>query len=97
VARQAWLVDYVDQHGARHNRHFAKKKEAEEYHSTARVEVRRGTHMPDSASITVAEAASLWLTMCETHGLERATIQLYRAHADLHIKPYLGRLRLSPA
>ena len=95
VEKQAWIVDYVDQHGKRHIRTFERKKEADAYQASVRVDVSRGTHTPDSASITVAEAAELWLTTCDNHELERATMAAYRQHVELHIKPYLGRMKLS--
>jgi integrase len=95
VERQAWLVDYVDQHGARRNRNFTKKKDADAYQSSVKIEVSRGTHTPDSQSITVAEAATLWLKTCENQGLERGTQVMYGEHCRLHILPYLGRMKLS--
>jgi integrase len=88
-------VDYVDQHGKRHIRTFERKKEADAYHANVRIDVSRGTHTPDSASITVADAAELWLTTCDNHGLERATTSAYRQHVRLHINPYLGRMNLA--
>ena len=60
-----------------------------------RIDVSRGTHTPESRSITVAEAAQLWLTSCENHNLERSTLTQYRQHIELHIVPYLGRVKLS--
>jgi integrase len=95
VEKQAWLVDYVDQHGVRRNRHFTKKKEADGYQATVKIEVSRGTHTPDSQSVTVADAAALWLTTSDNHGLERATMAMYREHCRLHIVPYVGRTKLS--
>jgi hypothetical protein len=95
VERQAWVVDYVDQHGKRHIKTFERKKEADAFHAAVRVDVRRGTHTPEARSITVAEAAELWLTTCANHGLERATLQSYRQHVALHIIPYLGRVKLA--
>src|SRR5262249_37191470 len=37
--REAWIVDYADQDGDRHIRTFAKKKDADAYHDTVRVDV----------------------------------------------------------
>ena len=93
--QQRWVVDYVDQHGKRHNQHFERKKEADAYQASVKVDVSRGTHTPVSQSITVAEAAELWLKTCEQHALERSTLTMYREHVRLHINPYLGRLKLS--
>ena len=70
-----------------------KKKAAENYSATAKVEVRAGVHTADSASVTLAEAGELWIATAEKNRLERSTIAAYRQHLDLHIAPYLGRVR----
>jgi integrase len=94
-SREAWVVDYVDQHGDRHIKTFAKKRDADAHHAIVGVAVRAGTHTADSKSVTVAKAAELWLESCEAAALERTTITAYRQHVDLHIVPFLGGLRLS--
>jgi integrase len=88
-------VDYADQRGGRHLKTFARKKDAEAFHATVNVDVRRGTHIPDSQSILVAEAARIWLEACEGSGLEPTTIAAYRQHVALHIVPLLGGVKLS--
>jgi integrase len=93
--REAWVVDYVDQHGDRHLKTFAKKRDADAHHAIVGTAVRAGTHTADSKSVTVARAAELWLESCEAAGLERTTTAGYRQHIDLHIAPILGALRLS--
>jgi len=93
--REAWVVDYVDQHGDRHIKTFAKKRDADAHHAIVGVAVRAGTHTADSKSATVAKAAELWLASCDAAGLERATITAYRQHVELHIVPILGALRLT--
>jgi integrase len=93
--REAWVVDYADQHGERHIKTFAKKRDADAHHAIVGVAVRTGTHTADSRSVTVAKAAELWLESCEAAGLERTTLTSYRQHAELHITPILGALRLS--
>ena len=94
-SKEAWVVDYVDQHGERHIKTFAKKRDADAHHAIVGVAVRSGTHTADSKSVTVARAAELWLESCEAAGLERTTTVGYRQHIDLHIAPILGALRLS--
>src|SRR5262249_51511356 len=79
----------------RRHRQFRTKREADCFHTKARTEVAAGVHTPDSASITVAEAADLWLDRCERDALERSTILAYRQHVELHIVPYLGTTKLS--
>src|SRR5262245_43244763 len=93
--RAAWVVDYVDQHGDRHIKTFAKKRDADAHHAIVGTAVRAGTHTADSKSVTVAKAAELSLENCDAAGLERTTITAYRQHAALHIVPVLGVLRLS--
>jgi integrase len=93
--KEAWIVDYRDQHGDRHIKTFAKKRDADAHHAIVGVAVRNGTHTADSKSVTVAKAAELWLASCDAAGLERTTITAYRQHVDLHIVPILGALRLT--
>jgi integrase len=93
--KEAWVVDYADQAGKRRLKTFKRKKEADAYHSRANVEVQEGTHTPDSASVTIAEAADLWIETCNGRHLERSTIDSYRQHIKFHIRPFLGRTKLS--
>jgi integrase len=94
-AREAWVVDYVDGSGHRRNKNFERKRDADTYASRVNVEVRAGTHTPDSTSPTVAEAGQLWLQTSENAGLERATLVNYREHLNLHIAPLIGDTKLS--
>jgi integrase len=93
--KETWIVDYRDQTGKRRIKSFRLKKAADNFAATARVEIREGIHTADSASVTVAEAGKLWLQSGKAAGLERATMDAYRQHLELHITPYLGRTRLS--
>jgi integrase len=95
TAKEAWVVDYSDQHGQRHIKTFARKKDAEHYQAETMVGVRRGTHTADSTSMTVADAAKLWLATAEGNGLERSTLLNYRQFIDLHIVPLIGTMKLS--
>jgi integrase len=95
VAKEAWVVDYVDRAGKRRLKTFPRKKEADAYSATARVEVREGTHVADRDSATVGQAGALWLARATAEGLERATIDSYRQHLAYHIEPFIGSSRLS--
>src|SRR5512145_2303199 len=75
--RSAWVVDYFDAKGVRRLKTFRTKREADDWRSGTRIELKQGTHVADLDSITVAEAGKLWIASCEAAGLERATIQLY--------------------
>jgi integrase len=86
-AQTAWVADYFDQSGKRHIKTFKTKKEADAWLVNARGEVQRGVHTPESSSITVAEAAELWIETSGLERLERSTLRQYRNHVDLHIKP----------
>jgi integrase len=92
---ESWLVVYTDQGGIRRQRAFERKKDADAWHATTTSAVRSGLHVPDSQSVTVIDAARLWLQWCEAEGLERSTLAGYRQHVELHIEPLLGAVRLS--
>jgi integrase len=94
-AKEAWIVDYFDQEGGRHIKTFERKKDADAHAQQVGVDVRAGTHTPASRSITVAQAAAEWLAYVKLEGRERATVEGYRQHVDLHINPRLGRERLA--
>ena len=57
--REAWIVDYRDQHGKRHLKTFPNKKAAEAWSVSALHEVQHGIHTPASVSKTVEEAWQL--------------------------------------
>lgn len=93
--KAAYVADYSDQHGKRHLKTFPTRKAADDWLVKTRGEVRAGTHTAEHASITVAEAAKLWLDKCDLEGLERATLRPYRNHVDLYIGPRIGGQRLA--
>ena len=98
--KEAWVVDYVDGQGERRLKTFPKKRDADAYSATATVEVRQGTHVADSESVTVKEAAEIWYTavMNGRDGrdpAEASTLRQYRTHIDLHIVPRIGKVKLS--
>jgi integrase len=95
VEKEAWVVDYVDAHGTRRLKTFAKKKDAEAFRDGAGVEVRQGIHVADRDSAKLALAGDLWVKGAESAGLERSTTEAYRSHLDLHMVPLIGNLRLS--
>ncbi|QFI65225.1 Integrase [Sinorhizobium alkalisoli] len=93
--KEAWLADYTDAKGRRHRKSFDKKKDADAYVEKAKVEIRAGTYIADTDTVTVKEAAQQWITSGEAAGLERSTLDQYRQHLNLHIAPFLGTLKLS--
>lgn len=90
-----WQCDYRDGGGARRSRQFQMKKDADAFLVKARSEVAQGIHAPDSTSITIAEAAALWLARGVSEGLEQSTLDSYGQHVELHIKPLIGATKLS--
>jgi integrase len=93
--KTAWIADYFDQAGKRHIKTFRTKKEADAQLVRIRGEVAQGVHTPENASITVAEAAELWIKTGELENLERSTLREYRNHAKLHINPLIGATTLA--
>jgi integrase len=71
------------------------KKEATAWLANTVVEIRLGTHTPAHKSPTVLEAGEAWIAQAETDGLERSTIVAYRQLLDLHVRPFLGHLKLA--
>jgi integrase len=97
-AKEAWVVAYAQRDGERLKQHiktFARKKDADAYHATVRVDIGRGIHTAPSESVTVSEAGRLWIEAGEDVELERTTLDTYRQHLELHIKPFLGPVKLS--
>jgi integrase len=94
-AKECWIVDYSDGSGVRRQRAFERKKDADAYHATVKVEVKQGVHTAPSTSITVAGAARDWLAHVEADGRERTTHTQYEQHVRLHIAPELGNAKLA--
>jgi integrase len=78
-AKEAWIVDYVDQEGDRHIETFDLKKDADAYHDEVRINVRKGTHTAPSKSLTVAEAAQAWIDFVRLEGASAAPSSITRA------------------
>jgi integrase len=92
--KEAWIVDYVDQEGSRHIETFKKKKAADAFAQQVGVDIRAGTHMPASRSITVDEAAADWVRTVELAGRERSTVGQYHQRVK-HIVAGLGGQKLT--
>lgn len=93
--KTAWIVDYRDGAGARRFKQFSRKKDADAWLTNASWEVSKGIHTADSQSVTVREAAEIWIKTAEQKGRERGTITQYKQLANLHIIPLLGAEKLS--
>jgi len=100
VQYRGWVVDYYDANRKRHIKTFGTKQEAQDWQAETRMGIKRGTHVAESVSVTVAEAGKLWLETCEkgsgTHEpLTRGSTDRNRQHVELHIKPFIGSTKLS--
>jgi integrase len=93
--RESWQVDFTDQAGKRRARQFPTKKAADQFMVKARHQVAEGIYSADSESPTVAAAVATWLERCEREQLEPITIGGYRSLVKIHIKPLLGKRKLS--
>jgi integrase len=95
--KESWIVDYKDRQKNRVMRTFSLKKEAEDFATTMKSEMRDGIHVARSKSPTVAEAGKFWIDTAETGDppLERATIADYQRLLDMHITPFIGATKLS--
>lgn len=95
TVKTVWLVDYKDGAGNRRAKQFPRRKDADAWLTQAAWEVSKGVHTADSQSITVKEAADIWVKAAEANDRERGTVQQYKQLRDLHIVPLLGAERLS--
>jgi integrase len=93
--RVRWVAAYRDQDGKRHNKGFRSRKGAKAFLVLTEGEIVAGVHTPESTSITVTEAAKLWLKRAELEQLERSTLRQYRNHVGLHIRPVIGEVKLA--
>ena len=91
---EAWIVAYTDRAGKRRMKNFDRKRDADAFHASVSTDLRSGVQAPDSESVMVAEAGRLWLKSCEAARLERATLDYYRQHLELHIIPLVGAVKL---
>jgi integrase len=93
--KSAWVVDYFDAKGKRRLKTFRTKRQADDWRSETKIELKQGSHVADRDSITVAEAGKKWIATCTTNGLEPTTIELYELYLRKHINPLIGSRRLN--
>ena len=93
--RVRFVAAHRDQHGRRHNKGFKARKDAKAFLVLTEGEIVRGVHTPESSSITVDEAARLWLKRGELEQLERSTLKQYRNHVERHSAPLIGSVKLA--
>jgi integrase len=93
--KEAWVADYFDGTGRRHQEAFATKGAAVAHLAQTRVDIRSGNHVVTDGKISVADAADRWLEYLKGEGRERTTTEGYEVHFRLHILPVLGRVKLA--
>lgn len=93
--KEAWIADFTDGNGKRQIKTFAQKKKADAYAAKVKVDINAGTHVALDSDMTVAKMAEKWIKGVEADGAERTTIRQYRQHANLHIVPRIGTLKLA--
>jgi integrase len=97
--KTAWAADYFSPDATgkmkRRLKTFHLKRDAQRWLDQVCVDVRAGTHTALNDSITVAQACEQWITYVKGEGRERSTIDHYRQHAQLHIIPRIGHLKLA--
>lgn len=90
--RTAFVFTYQDGNGQRHRTQFARKADAEAERIRVEGELAGGIHVPDKASLTVADAAMRFLadfhTLVRTGKRERSTYDAYETQVERHLKPY---------
>jgi integrase len=106
--RGTWIVEYYDANRKQHRlKGFKTKRDANARADEIGGEVRKGVHVPDSASGVVADACRAWVQRARDERLEKETIRQYENHVNLHLLPLtdtgerpawegkLGELKLS--
>jgi integrase len=97
----AWVVRYSlrERHDngklKRGLKTFRTQKEAKDFEAQVTVDVAKGTHVPASKSVTVAEAGTLWIARKRGDGRERTTVDSYEQHLRDHIGPRIGHVKLA--
>lgn len=93
--RVAWVLDYIDNNGKRRHKTFPTKGSAKEAEKKILSEISKGIHVADAESISISEAAELWISACERDNLESGTVSSYKSIVKYNIIPYLGSRRLN--
>ena len=92
--RGTWIVEYYQDKKQHRLKGFKTKRDADARADEIAGEVRKGVHVPDSASFTVADACEAWVQRGRDLKLEKETIRPYENHVDLHLKPMTDQGKL---
>jgi integrase len=97
---QAYVLDYKDQFGGRHQPQFDRKKDAEAERRRVEEEVRKGTHTADRDTWTLSKACQAYIDhITEQHRLfgkpSGYMVKSYSGAARRHIIPKFTGLKLN--
>jgi integrase len=100
--REAWVVDYYTKDSEGKSKRcwetFERKGDADNRAADVRVDIRKGVFVPPSSSITIREAAKLWLEVVkadEANGkIERTTAHSYAKEVE-HLTALVGDIKLA--
>ena len=71
--KSAWVVEYFDLKRKRRLKTFKTQRAAKDWAAETRVSIKRGTHIVDNDTVTVAEAGEFWLETGKENGLVRSS------------------------
>lgn len=101
--KTAWAVDFTDTRGNRQRKHFHLKKEAENFCTDIRSQLKGGTYRPDAERVTVKEVCESFLEDCEARMRRndrptRKMVAVFKGHIHNYIlepERGIGRYKLS--
>ena len=91
---EAWIVDYRAMTKEGKVKRYTETFECDARHAEVNVNIRKGIHVAPTDSITIREAADLWLQACARKELERSTVESYKSEAE-HLLPLVGHVKLT--
>jgi integrase len=88
--KTAWIVDYADNRGDRHRKHFSNKKAADAFRISIEGQLQAGTYRAAADKVTVSAACEGFLEHCEGRNrrderMTRKMLAVYRGHINNHI------------
>lgn len=89
--REAWVLDYVDEHGKRRQQTFDTRQEAKKAETKVLSEMSSGRHLADrDSSMTVKGGSDLWVASWDGEELEESTTRRYESTLKHDILPLIG-------
>lgn len=95
-----WRVTYTDQSGRVRTKQFKLRTAAKAFRDTVESTVKDGSHVHDRDTVTIGEAADIWLK-ASLNGrdgrppVDRFTYKAYKGLVENHVRPRLGGMKLS--